>query len=137
MREEQGVLKHQAHAALVGGQVRKFTAIELHRALQLQRLQPFGHAGQRARDGRQHRTFAAAARAHEREDLTGRHMQVQAAHQHVKRAAQAFDVNVQAILWGVGHGVAFMGAIFSNRRGLPSHAASAKAAMGKSICSAA
>jgi hypothetical protein len=61
------------------------------------------------------------------------------------RAAQAFDVNVQAvvhavieaILWGVGHGVDFMGAIFSNRRGLPSHAASAKAAMGKSICSAA
>ena len=72
-------------------------------------------------------------------------MQVQAAHQRVKRAAQAVDTNVQAvvhavmkaILWGVGHGVAFMGAIFSNRRGLPSHAASAKAAMGKSICSAA
>ena len=129
----------------MGVEVRKFAAVELHRALQLQWLQAFGHTGQRTCDGSQHRAFAAATRAHEREDLAGRHMQAQAAHQRVMRAAQAFDVNVQsvvhavmkAILWGVGHGVAFMGAIFSNRRGLPSHAASAKAAMGKSICSAA
>ena len=130
-------LKHQAHAALVGGQVRNFAAIELHRALQLQWQQPFGHAGQRARYCREHRAFAAATRAHEREDFAGRHMQVQAAHQRLAITAQALDVNVQAILWGVGHGVAFMGTIFSNRRGLPSHAASAKTAMGKSICSAA
>ena len=94
VREKQGVLKHQAHAALMGVEVREFAAIELHRALQLQRLQPFGHAGQRARYGREHRAFAAAARAHEREDFTGRHMQAQAAHQRVMRAAQAFDVNV-------------------------------------------
>ena len=133
VRKQQRILKNQAHATQVGRQQRQVSVVQTDTASKKQGIQTFGHAGQRARDGRQHRAFAATAGPHEREDLACGHMLVQALNHSLRRCAQAVDVDLQSRF----HVFSLIAPIFSNWRGRPSQPAKAKANTGKSICKAA